>query len=74
MSATKQDPETKKKILKVLKEILEENDNMFIKTFAERLNAPYRTVYKWFYNNYIPRLSYIKRICEVFGVSVSRFF
>ena len=44
MSATKQDPETKKKILKVLKEILEENDNMFIKTFAERLNAPYRTV------------------------------
>lgn len=74
MSSTKQDPETKKRVLRVLQEILEENNDMFITTFAQKLNIPYRTVYKWFYNNYIPRLSYIKKICETFGVSISRFF
>lgn len=63
----------KDKVSQVLQQILEEN-GLTIFGFAKKLNITHTTVYHWFKDNQLPRLPYIKRICEVFGVSISRFF
>lgn len=61
------------KVHKVLQQILEENGSN-IAELARQLNIPYTTVVHWFSDNRTPRLEYIKRIAETFGINISRFF
>lgn len=63
----------KDKVSQVLQQILEEN-NFSYRELARALNIPYTTVVHWFTNNNTPRLNYIKRIAETFGINILRFF
>lgn len=61
------------KVHKILEKIIEEN-NLSIWQLSKELKIPYMTVYHWIKHWQVPRLEYIKRICETFGINISRFF
>ena len=61
------------KVQEILEEILVTND-LSIWQLSKKLKVPYMTVYHWIKHAQIPKLEYVKKICETFGINISRFF